>query len=54
MLQPADTGRKMNVHETFKRRLGRLLKILCTFSLSPVLRVKFVVNEFYLCIFASL
>ena len=25
---PADTGRKLNVHKTFRRRLGRLLRVL--------------------------
>ena len=33
---PVDTGRKLNVHKTFRRRPGRLLKVLCTFSLRPV------------------
>ena len=33
---PADTGRKLNVHKTFIRRPGRLLCVLCTFSLRPV------------------
>ena len=33
---PVDTGRKFNVHKTFRRRLGRLLNILCTFNESPV------------------
>ena len=36
---PQDTGRKLNVHKTFKRclgRLGRLLNVLCTFNLRPV------------------
>ena len=33
---PVDTGRKLNVYKTFIRRLGRLLNILCTFSLSPL------------------
>ena len=31
-----DTGRKLNVHKTFRRRLGHLLNVLCTFSLRPV------------------
>ena len=26
----------MNVHKTFRRRSGRLLNVLCTFSLRPV------------------
>ena len=33
---PADTGRKLNVHKTFRRRPGRLLNVLCTFNLPPV------------------
>ena len=33
---PVDTGRKLNVHKTFRRRPGRLLNILCTFNLGPV------------------
>ena len=32
----AATGRKLNVHETFRRRPGRLLNVLCTFNLRPV------------------
>ena len=33
---PADTGGKMNVHKTFRRRPGPLLNVLCTFNLHPV------------------
>ena len=33
---PVDTGRKLNAHKTFRRRPGRLLNVLCTFSLRPV------------------
>ena len=33
---PVDTGRKLNAHKTFRRRSGRLLNVLCTFSLRPV------------------
>ena len=33
---PVDTGRKLNVHKTFRSRPGRLLNVLCTFSLLPV------------------
>ena len=36
LYNPVDTGRKLNVHKTFRRRLGRLLNVLCTFSLRPV------------------
>ena len=34
--QPADTGRKLNVHKTFRRRPGRFLNVLYTFNLRPV------------------
>ena len=33
---PVDTGRKLNVHKTFRRRPGRLLNVLCAFNLRPV------------------
>ena len=33
---PVDTGRKLNVHKTFRRRPGCLLNVLCTFNLGPV------------------
>ena len=33
---PVDTGRKLNVHTTIRRRPGRLLNVLCTFNLRPV------------------
>ena len=33
---PVDTGRKLSVHKTFRRRPGRLLNVLCTFNLRPV------------------
>ena len=33
---PADTGRKLNVHKTFRKRLVRLLNVLCTFNLRSV------------------
>ena len=32
---PVDTGRKLNVHKTFRRRPGRFLNVLCTINLSP-------------------
>ena len=34
---PVDTGPKLNVHKTFRRRLACLLNVLCTFNLRPVL-----------------
>ena len=33
---PLDTGRKLNVRKTFRRRPGRLLNVLCTFNVRPV------------------
>ena len=33
---PVDTGRKLNVHKTFRRRPGHLLNVLCTCNLRPV------------------
>ena len=35
-IKPVDTGRKLNVHKTFRRRPGRLLNVLCTFNLRLV------------------
>ena len=29
---PVDTGRKLNVHKTSRRRPGRLLSVICTFN----------------------
>ena len=34
---PADTGRKSNVHKTFRRRPGRLLNVLCTFNVRLII-----------------
>ena len=36
LTSPVDTGRKLNVHKTFKRRPERLLNILYAFNLRPV------------------
>ena len=33
---PVDTGHKLNVHKTFRRRPGRVLNVLCMFNLRPV------------------
>ena len=33
---PVDTGRKLIVHKTFRRRPGHLLNVLCMFNLCPV------------------
>ena len=35
---PMDTERKLNVHKTFTKRLGRSLNVLRTFNLRPVSR----------------
>ena len=35
-IYPVDTGRKLNVHKTFRRRPGRLLNVLCTLNLRTV------------------
>ena len=32
---PVDTGRKLNVQKTFRRRPGRLLNVLYTFNVLP-------------------
>ena len=37
---PLDTGRKLNVHKTFRRRPGCLVNVLCTFNLRLVSRGK--------------
>ena len=36
MANPVDTGRKLNVHKTFRICPGRPLNVLCTFNLRPV------------------
>ena len=36
LMDPISTGRKLNVHKTFRRRPERLLNVLCTFNLRPV------------------
>ena len=35
-IHPVGTGRKLNLHKTFRRRPGRLLNVLCTFNSHPV------------------
>ena len=37
---PVDTGRKLNVHKTFRRCPRRLLNVLCAFNLRPVSKDK--------------
>ena len=44
-INPLDTGRKLNVHKTFRRSPGRLLNVLCTFNLRPVSTGKNWVNH---------
>ena len=44
-INPLDTGRKLNVHKTFRRSPGRLLNVLCTFNLRPVSTGKSWVNH---------
>ena len=45
-INPVDTGRKLNVHKTFRRRPGLLLNVLCTFNLRPVSAGKGTVMQF--------
>ena len=35
-INPAETGRELNVHKTFRRRPGGILNVLCPFNLCPV------------------
>ena len=52
---PVDTGRKLNVHKTFRKRPGRLLNVLCTFSLRPVFTGKGIVQFlFFMSFFLAL
>ena len=37
-MYPLDTGRKVNVHKTFRRRLGHLLNVLYTLNVRPASR----------------
>ena len=41
-----DTGRKLNVHKTFRRRPRRLQNVLCTFNLRPLPTGKYPEREF--------
>ena len=45
---PVDTGRKLNVHKTFRRRPGRLLNVSCRFNLPPVSTGLFLVSRMFL------
>ena len=47
---PADTGRNLNVHKTFRRRPGCLLNILCTFTLRPVSTGLYVILRYLISI----
>ena len=40
-----DTGRKLNVHKTFRRRPALLLNVICTFIVRPVSRGMELVTE---------
>ena len=53
MTFPVDTGRKLNVHKTFRRRPGRLLNILCTFNLRPVSTGLFELSVIRKCLYPS-
>ena len=46
-----DTGRKLNVHKTFRRRPGRLLNVLCTFDLCHVSTGSTFANIFWCFLF---
>ena len=41
-INPVDTGQKLKVDKTFRRRPGRLLNDLCTFNVRPVLTEEFI------------
>ena len=45
---PVDTGRKLNVHKTSRRRTGRLLNVLCTFNLRLLSTRSYVLLLIYL------
>ena len=45
---PVDTGRKLNLHKTFRRRPGRLLNVLCTFNLHILCLLGFISLHFSL------
>ena len=49
-LNPVDTGHKLNAHKMFRRRLGRLLNVLCTFNLRPVSTEKSLMTIYFFCI----
>ena len=46
---PVDTGRKLNVHKTFRKRPERLLNVLCTLIYVLCLR-----PEFTFCVYAAI
>ena len=48
-----DTGRKLNVHKTFRRRPGRLLNVLCKFNLRPVSTGKSSLQKINICNLSS-
>ena len=49
MKDSADTGRKLNLHKTFRIRPGRLLNVLCTFNLRPLStgRCRIILGKFW-------
>ena len=49
---PVDTGRNLNVHNTFRKRLQHLLKVLYTFNLRPVSTGQLDFNSIKLSIFS--
>ena len=51
---PVDTGRKLNVHKTFRRRPGRLLNVLCTINLRPVPSGSLSFGEISFCVILPL
>ena len=42
---PVETGRKLKVHNTFRRRPGHLLSVLCTFNLRTVSTGEFIPHQ---------
>ena len=50
---PVDTGRKLNVHKTFRTRPGRLLNVLCTFNLRPVSTGDILLSKLNCCLVCS-
>ena len=49
---PVDTGCKLNVHNTFRKRPQHLLNVLYTFNLRPVSKGQLDFNSIKLSIFS--